>query len=613
LRAAIQEANDTAGADVINFNITTASKTITPGTPLPPITDAVTIDGYSQSGAGANTLSVGNNATLRIVLDGINLGAAGIGLEIQASDSVVRGLVIMRFGDEEEGGGILITGNDNDVRGNFIGTNAAGDTARPNHLGIKITGQDNVVGGTAPGMRNLISGNHLDGVLIRFPAATGNIVLGNYIGTRRGGGAALGNGRGVTVFEGTSNVIGGTSAGAGNVISGNEGDGIAIFGGEGDDLNTIQGNLIGLDAGGAQDVGNGMAGIYLAADSVVVGGTSASARNVISGNSGAGIYLYRGENHSIRGNYIGTNAAGTAAVANDTGVFGEETTLNVIGGTSAGARNVISGNQVGISLLASSNNAVLGNRIGTKADGTGDLGNVTSGIILHQSGGNSIGNSSAGAGNAIVGNGGHGLSFAGTQAGGLNTIVNNLIASNDGHGAYAETGPNEFVGNIFVQNLGDGVHVDYVGGTRIVGNQILANGGLGIDLAGGTEDANGVTANDDDDVDTGLQNFPVLTSATRSNNTGVTTVMGTLNSTPNATFRIDLYLAVADPSGHGEGQILVATKNITTNVNGDKGFSFASGQLVVGHVLTAVATRVPNAGIGITSEFSANLTVVSGT
>lgn len=88
----------------------------------------------------------------------------------------------------------------------------------------------------------------------------------------------------------------------------------------------------------------------------------------------------------------------------------------------------------------------------------------------------------------------------------------------------------------------------------------------------------------------------------------MTIVGGTLNSTPSTEFRIDLYLVLdADASGHGEGQIFVATQNITTNANGDQGFQFASGQLAAGHVLTATATRV---GDGSTSEFSANRAVV---
>jgi hypothetical protein len=147
---------------------------------------------------------------------------------------------------------------------------------------------------------------------------------------------------------------------------------------------------------------------------------------------------------------------------------------------------------------------------------------------------------------------------------------------------------------------------------RITANQIYGNGELGIDLVGGFENASGVTANDAGDSDSGpndLQNFPVLTAAQRSNSAGFTTVAGTLNSTASADFAIELFVAAADGSGHGEGYILVAAKTVTTNSSGNAGFSFASAQLTVGTPLTATATNVAT---GSSSEFSANIIVVPG-
>ena len=94
LRAAIQEANDTAGTDQIRFNIVSAAsvKTISPASALPTITEAVTINGYSQTGASANTLATGNDAVLKIQLNGANAGPVN-GLTIEASDSTIKGLV----------------------------------------------------------------------------------------------------------------------------------------------------------------------------------------------------------------------------------------------------------------------------------------------------------------------------------------------------------------------------------------------------------------------------------------------------------------------------------------------------------------------------------------
>src|SRR5215207_519106 len=184
LRAAIQESNDTSGADTINFNIggTASVKTIKPASPLPTIKETVTINGYSQSGASANTLAEGNDAVLKIVLNGADAGSAN-GLVIQASDSTIRGLVINRFA----GNGVLLSGSDatgNKVQGNFIGTNAAGNAPLGNDDGVVISsGSDSTIGSaigsTAGG--NLIAHNDQDGVLVFGGLAVGNSVLSNSI------------------------------------------------------------------------------------------------------------------------------------------------------------------------------------------------------------------------------------------------------------------------------------------------------------------------------------------------------------------------------------------------------------------------------------------------
>ncbi len=159
LRAAIQEANATVGADTINFNITSASKVITPSTPLPQITETVTIDGYSQSGAAPNTLAIGTNAVLKVVLDGVNAGGTAVGLDLASAGSVVKGLNIQRFTV-----GIRVVATDantdsNIVRGNYIGTNVAGTQARANLVGIRVERFHTVIGGFDAAARNVISGN----------------------------------------------------------------------------------------------------------------------------------------------------------------------------------------------------------------------------------------------------------------------------------------------------------------------------------------------------------------------------------------------------------------------------------------------------------------------
>ena len=608
LRAAIQEANDTAGADTINFNITSASKVITPATPLPPITGTVTINGFSQSGAAANTAALGNNAVLKIVLDGVGAGADADGLDIQSSNSVVRGLVIQRF----DGSGILVSGDENNINGNFIGTDTAGTAARGNGSGVTIEGAANLVGGTSPGARNLISGNEIQGILIDGAPAAGNAVQGNYIGTTKNGAAALANSVGVGVAEGSNTSIGGTAAGAGNLISGNKSGIFSPVHGAGN-KGTIQGNLIGTDATGSLDLGNQNYGIWIFGGRWTIGGTTAAARNTVSGNGIDGIYISGFASHGnvIQGNYIGTNAAGTSAVGNaGDGLDISNSKDNVVGGTTAGARNLLSGNAAaGLVVVGTqaSGNVAQGNLIGTKFDGTGDLGNASAGLKL---GGpnNVIGGTSSAAANVISGNGAEGMLLYAFATG--NTVQGNVVRLNDLTGIAVTTGPNTIGGgNLILQNGGDGIQVGAATRVRITANQISGNGRLGINLVGGTENALGVTANETDDPDTGannLQNYPVLNSATRSAN-GVTTVSGSLNSNPSTQFRIELFLVLApDSSNHGEGQVLLAAQNVTTNSGGDKNFTLVAGGLTAGQVLTVTATSVT---AGNTSEFSANRTV----
>ena len=329
LRAAIQEANDTAGADTINFNITSASKVITPASPLPPITERLIIDGYSQSGAAENTLLVGNNAVLKIVLDGVNAGASANGLELQTAESVIKGLVIQHFynGIRVSGGGSA-GGVSNILRGNFIGTNAAGTIARANTQGVFVVRPHTLIGGFDPASRNVISGNS-SGVFV--------------------------------------------SAGIG--------------------FTTVKGNYIGTNASGTSGLGNASGGVTISAANVaLIGGTTVAERNVISAN-GIGITLSSHANGSniVKGNYIGTKADGTGDLGNHYGIIIGGSNNNTVGGSSGGTGNLISGNDTGIWLeLGASGNQIKGNTIKASRDDG----------ILAESGPNTIGG-----GNQIYSNG----------------------------------------------------------------------------------------------------------------------------------------------------------------------------------------------------------------
>ena len=270
------------------------------------------------------------------------------------------------------GAGIFLSHTTLDiVAGNFIGTNAAGTAALANAVGIDIAGNANTVGGTTTAAANVVSGNSNQGIEI-FGGS--NVIAGNLIGTDAAGTAALANAVGVAI-AGNANTVGGTTARA-NVVSGNADDGIVIYG----DSNLIAGNFIGTDADGTAAIPNAGTGVRITgelgmtpryANSNVIGGTGAGAGNVISGNGRAGVYISVGLLDIVAGNFIGTDAKGTAAVPNgSTGVRSLGAKSIRIGGTAAGARNVISGDTYGIFLRQGTLDIVTGNFIGTDAKGT---------------------------------------------------------------------------------------------------------------------------------------------------------------------------------------------------------------------------------------------------
>jgi len=240
LREAITSANNNAdvntdvvavgayGTDTINFNIAgTGVHTIAPSVALPTIADPVIIDGYTQPGSAANTQTTdGDDAVLLIEINGANAGDAN-GLTITAGSSTIRGLVINRFIGASGSAGNAIAlngGSGNVVEGNFIGTDVLGTIAlgnEDNAINIESGSNDNLIGGTAPSARNVISGN---GSVALFVATSGNIIQGNFIGTQRDGRNPLGNLQGigfVGVGNANDNLVGGTVPEAGNVIASN--------------------------------------------------------------------------------------------------------------------------------------------------------------------------------------------------------------------------------------------------------------------------------------------------------------------------------------------------------------------------------------------------------
>lgn len=259
LRECINKANVVPGT-TISFNIAGCPGgicTITPGTALPAITaNSTTIDGYTQTGAQANTVAApgASNAALKIELSGNTAG--GNGLTLQSQNNVIKGLVI-------NGGwsiGIALDNSTNTVSGNYFGTNVAGTSSSATKLSTALyvpTGS-NTIGGAGVGDRNLISGTASNAIWLLSTSAQSNQILNNYIGTNANGTSLVANPNAIVFTDGaSSNTI------QGNLISGNS-TGIWIEKNTANvpNLNVIKGNKIGTDINGTSAIANGT-GIYI--------------------------------------------------------------------------------------------------------------------------------------------------------------------------------------------------------------------------------------------------------------------------------------------------------------------------------------------------------------
>ncbi len=533
LRAAIQEANAGVGADEIVFSF--VAQPIRPQTALPYITDAMTINGIDQGHGGS------------VRLDGALAPVGTNGLYLVASNSTIRGMTITGFkGDGTLNGcGIAVDGDNNVVEGNFLGTNAAGLSGLGNgNSGIIIVeGADgNRIGGTTPAQRNVISGNNGHGIQIGNAVnnigASGNRIIGNYIGIAPNGQTMLGNGyTGVAVFYPTStnNQIGGTATGERNIIAGNGQHGVALD--QGTSGNLVVGNYIGTNISGTQELPNARVGVLIHQSSNnTVGGTTAAARNIIaaSGLSGVEIsvppamttaapsvspvsYGLRREGEPsapisepaalvapadgniIQGNYIGLDVSGTQAFSNNgNGVLIHNASSNQVGGAAEGAGNVIAGN-LGNGILiqtageyTATGNLVQGNRIGVDATGLTILSNGANGVAIYNASYNTIGGTPTGARNVIAGNMGNGVEIRAGGGGAAegNLVQGNLIGLNASGMALA---PNTYSGVMIYD-----ASRNTVGGAETgAGNVIAGNGqnGVTIQIVDGTALSNTVQGN----------------------------------------------------------------------------------------------------------------------
>jgi hypothetical protein len=391
------------------------------------------------------------------------------------------------------------------VQGSLIGTDISG-TANLGNRGDGIAVEDAVastIGGLAPGQGNLISGNIGNGIHVYGSSASGNVLLGDTIGTDAQGAAVLANaGYGISIEGANSNLV------EEDLISGNAQGGVQIsgFGAAG---NRIFGSTIGTDRAGEVALGNGLAslnngiGVFInGAGGNQVGDVSGQG-NLISGNATAGVYIFGrfASANTVQGNRIGTDASGQRPILQNGSTPSQQVGVlineapgldiqelnpgpgNTIGGSGA-AGNVISGNIVGIEISGAESigNVVTGNFIGPGSGGGRGAGN-TVGVYINGAPGNTIGGTR---GNVISGNSSVGVYILGSPSTG-NLVAGNLIGlAPDGlqplpnqNGIYIENAPGNLIG----------------GGSAAAANVISANSIAGVYILGGQSVGNVVEGN----------------------------------------------------------------------------------------------------------------------
>jgi hypothetical protein len=562
------------------FDPGTQTWKITLSSPLPPITKTVSIDGYTQAHfpipyvypgnpipieiqSTPNTAAAtnGNNARMRIIIDGSQTGG-GTGFVLDASNCILRGLIIDGFGVGVSAPNPVDAGNL--IQGDFIGryflypvdpttgsplptSNNVTLAGLGNSLqGVLLGSNNTAVGGTNPQENNVISGNGLQGVFIDSPGM-GNVVEGNQIGiigpSDNGRYALVGNGADGVVVLGASNAIG--VPGGGNVISGNAGDGVHIVGPVAT-RTTVAANLVGLAPAGGYlfgtgNPGNGGDGVRIENSTQnQIGGPDSTWSNTISSNAGAGVDLpdTTATGNSILNNLIGLTSDGTAVKGNSqegVAVFSPQNTI--------GPGNVISGNLRGVRISGPSATqvTVTDNLIGTDLTGTLDLGNAIEGVRIENASDDVIqGNAS---GSQVISGNFQGVVIFGAASTG-NLVKGNLIGSD-------KTGlkpiPNAQEGVAILGGTGN-----TIGGTTASNLNLISGNHWGVRLDGATATNNLVEGNLIGTDITGKAPLPnevdgVIVSNNASNNTIGGTVTGAGN-----TIAFNILAGVSVESGVGD-------------------------------------------------------------
>ncbi|MBS1795693.1 MAG: carboxypeptidase regulatory-like domain-containing protein, partial [Acidobacteria bacterium] len=517
LRAAIEQAEHTAGADVITFNIPGETlHGISPATPLPELNQPISIDATTQPGY---------NGAPVIILDGINT-TESYGLRIKGGSSLVRGLSIVNFKEQLGISGSSGRGQ-NRVGGNFIGVfpNGAVGNASRQQFGIALVGgaTENQIGGVQPQNRNVIGGNG-EGISISTGSKF-NRLNNNFVGVFADGVTPVPNQNGIVLRGSTQNNIGGFLDTGPNVVSFNQETGIVL---DNSSSNRISGNLIGTTSDGSSPAGN-QTGIELKSGSAdnIVGGTTFNEKNVISAhnsnNNSVGVVIRpdAGLDNTIAGNYLGVSAAGDVGLPNRIGIAVNADHQKIGNPNEGDYRNLIvcanTADSYGVYLHPFFPNdeltdvVVQNNTIGTLTFGAGSAGQIgiylTGNVKNAEITGNTVGNQSF-AGIRLF-DGPHNNNITGNRVGvkttneaipnyhgiairqaDTNFIRDNIVSGNTSHGIIvgdafgqndllapgAEKRPAGTTGSFAINNVITGNKVGTDGDSTF----IIANGGVGI-------------------------------------------------------------------------------------------------------------------------------------
>ncbi len=515
LRAAIYAVdNDTsAGTDVISPDDPGALGPLGPivlSSPLPPITrsqvvvENLVIDG---NGTGGGLALAGGDITVEHIEVEPGSGSAGVYIP-GGGDSIAHSTIT-----GNAGGGLVVSGGGNQAVSDDISLNGAS--------GVDISGPGNQIGQPAlfplasTPIGDHISGNDGDGIYIHGAGASGNRIWNNWIGVTGQGSDREGNAQwGIFVDGAPNTVIGGVNDFQGdflfgNVVSANQQGGVAIRGADSTN-ELVEGNEIGTDVTGTLPLGNGFSGIYYGDWGVfgwnptgaTIGGTAAGARNLISNNGEYGVWITGSgvAGAVLQGNFIGTDATGRVAMGNGLdGVRADRgADRDTIGGTVAGASNFIAANDgdgIDVSDAGTFGLVIQGDLVGTAVDGQSALGNHQDGVQVQAGAeGTVIGGSPPGAGDVISGNGFNGIDLNDAL---FTPIQGNTVGLNRGgtakvgngfRGIGVEDSPSATVGgttpgaaNVDSGNSQGGITIAGAGssGTLVQGNVV----GLGSDGA----------------------------------------------------------------------------------------------------------------------------------